>query len=112
MEERKFYRVGNIENNQGLWYDIDGNFTGLIHDKFSFCKNRDLPMPFSKEIKGYLSVTETLDDLFNWFSEKDIKRLYDFGYRILEYTSKDYKVYNNHWIINQKNYTNKKIIEL
>ncbi len=30
METKIFYRVANINSEQGLWYSIDGNFTGDI----------------------------------------------------------------------------------
>ena len=46
METKLFYRVANKETNQGLWYDQKGNFTGLIHGRFDFCENTNLPMPF------------------------------------------------------------------
>lgn len=29
--KKVFYRVANTENEQGLWYDFKGKFTGLIH---------------------------------------------------------------------------------
>lgn len=96
-----FYRVGNTESNQGLWYDMQGNFTGLIHDKYKFCKNNGLPMPFDKNICGYLSAVDNLDDLFAWVTHKDIAKLKKHGYRVLEYRADDYKFYNGHWLINQ-----------
>lgn len=36
-----FYRVCNHETEQGLWYSFNGNFTGLIHNEFNFCKNNN-----------------------------------------------------------------------
>jgi hypothetical protein len=30
MEKKSFYRVANHETQQGLWYDFQGNFTGLM----------------------------------------------------------------------------------
>jgi hypothetical protein len=99
---KKFYRVSNLETQQGLWYDFEGNFTGLIHDKFNFCMNNKLPMPFNPEVVGWLSATDNLEDLFHWFSIKDIQRLEEFGYSIAEYEATDYKIHENHWLINQK----------
>lgn len=102
MRLKKFYRVANIETNQGLWYDMKGNFTGLIHNEFAFCKNTALPMPFDPELVGWLSATETLEELFMWFPETDILKLSNYGYKIFEYESTDFKQYKNHKVINQK----------
>ena len=99
---KKFYRIGNLEIKQGLWYDSDGNFTGLIHTKFDFCKNKDLPMPFDENVIGWLSATDTLEDLFNWFTKEDIAQLENHGYFITIYETTEYRSYHNHWVISQK----------
>jgi hypothetical protein len=96
-----FYRVAKLETKQGLWYDYQGKFTGLIHDKFSFCKNKDLQMPYDPEVVGWLSSTETLDELMNWFDINDITRLEEYGYRVVMYEATQYKFHNNHWLIKQ-----------
>lgn len=101
METKLFYRVANHETQQGLWYDFKGNFTGFIHDKFNFCTNNKLPMPYDPNIVGWLSATETLDELFNWFTQKDIEELEKHGYTIALYEASEYKYHNNHWIIKQ-----------
>lgn len=101
MNRKIFYRVSNLETHQGLWYDFDGNFTGLIHDKFSFCKNHELQMPFDEDVVGWLSSTQTLTELLNWFTVEDIKRLEEHGYRISVYEATEYKFHDNHWLINQ-----------
>lgn len=101
MKKKLFYRVADLQTQQGLWYDMKGNFTGLIHDKFSFCLNTKLPMPYDPNIVGWLSVTETLEDLFNWFTIEDIQRLETFGYAIVVYSATEYKFHTNHWVINQ-----------
>lgn len=99
---KEFYRIGHIETKQGLWYDSNGNFTGLIHNEFSFCKNKDLQMPYDEKIVGYLSATETLEDLYHWFTKEDIERLKAFGFRIMKYLSNDYFFKDNHWLISPK----------
>lgn len=103
METKIFYRIGNVKTKQGLWYDYDGNFTGLIHDKFSFCTNSKLPMPYDPKIVGWLSTTDKLNDLFLWFTKEDIKNLEPFGYGITIFEATDYKIFENHWVINQQN---------
>ncbi|MFA9239450.1 MAG: hypothetical protein ACEQSQ_06115 [Candidatus Paceibacteria bacterium] len=102
---KTFYRISNIETQQGLWYDYNGNFTGLIHDKFNFCKNSGLEMPFDEELVGYLSATDSLENLWNWFSVEDINKLEEHGYFIHVFKTDDYKWYDRfkHWVINQKN---------
>lgn len=59
-------------------------------------------MPFDPDIAGWLSATETLDELFQWFSIEDIDKLEKYGYSICLYEASEYKYYKNHWVINQK----------
>lgn len=96
-----FYRVGNHETQQGLWYSFDGVFTGLIHGRYSFCQNSELQMPYDPGISGWLSATETLDDLFRWFSIEDIERLEPHGYRIAVYEATEYRIHSGHYVIKQ-----------
>jgi hypothetical protein len=112
MKPKIFYRVANIETNQGLWYDFEGNFTGLIHDKFNFCLNTDLPMPYDKDIVGWLSATDEIDSLWAWFPKEDIVKLEEHGYYISVFEATDYKFHNNHWIIKQDTSTPMFQIEL
>lgn len=99
LNMKTFYRIADTDTNQGVWYNMSGQFTGLIHSKFNFCKLHALPMPFDPDIVNYLSATESLDELFNWFPKEDIIRLSEYGYQITEYKSADYKFHNGHWLI-------------
>lgn len=112
MTKKKFYRVSNIETKQGLWYNIDGEFTGFIHNKYNFCMNSNLEMPYDPECIDYLSATDDIETLFLWFTIEDIKQLSNHGYSIVEYESENYKFHNNHWLINKHSLQNEKIIEL
>lgn len=108
-----FYRVSNIETDQGLWYDKNGQFTGLIHNEFNFCQNNELLMDFDPDVVGYLSAVEQLDILYNWFSKSDILKLQDYNYFIHEYKCNDFKWYDkfHHYLINQNDIKlNKRII--
>ncbi|MDD4438325.1 MAG: hypothetical protein PHS04_09855 [Tissierellia bacterium] len=96
-----FYRVGNIKTRQGLWYDFDGNFTGLIHKEFDFCQNKDLQMPFDAGITGWLSATLTLDELFTWVPIKDMLQLQEHGYVIEVHEAFNFRMHNGHWVIKQ-----------
>lgn len=109
MESKRFYRVCNPESEQGLWYNFKGNFTGLIHDKFSFCRSTSLEMPFDEELIGYLSATDSLLRLMDWFNVEEIRKLQEFGWYIHVYETDDYKFYERfqHPVISQ---TNSKII--
>src|SRR6478735_3708393 len=102
--KKKFYRVCNPSSQQGLWYDFDGNFTGLIHDRFAFCTNSKLAMDFDEELVGWLSATETLEDLWKWFTREDVEKLQDHGWFIFEYEATDYKFYDRfqHMVISQE----------
>lgn len=109
-----FYRVSHIETQQGLWYDFKGKFTGLIHNDFTFCKNNQLKMDFDKELIGWLSAVDKLEDLWEWFSQEDIKQLQNHGWFIHKYEAENYKFYERfqHLVIEQKTSTIKEIIRL
>ena len=100
----KYFRVCHVDTMQGLWYQFNGEFTGLIHDKFNFCANRDLKMDFDPEIVGWLSVVDTLESLYNWFTQDDIRKLQEHGWYIHEFESEDCKFYERfqHSVINKE----------
>lgn len=100
---KKYYRVCHIDTLQGLWYGFDGEFTGLIHDKFNFCINRDLKMEFDPTLVGWLSAVETLEQLFKWFSQEDIMKLEEHGWFIHEFETDSVKFYEpfQHHVIEQ-----------
>lgn len=102
MQKKLFYRVG-VETQQGLWYDKNGDFTGLIHTKFNWCKASQLKMPFDLQLRGYLSVADSLEHLYKWFSREEIIKLQNEGFYIYEYEATDYKFYDlyQHNVINQ-----------
>lgn len=109
-----YYRVCHKETLQGLWYSFDGKFTGLIHEDFNFCQNRDLKMDFDPEIVGWLSATDSLESLWRWFSQEDIKRLQKHGWYVHEFRAKEVKFYERfqHLIIKQSTSQVTRIIEL
>lgn len=100
----RFFRVCKPETAQGLWYDYNGEFTGLIHDEFSFCLNHELRMEFDPELVGWLSATDSLDSLYNWFTVEDIKQLQERGWYIHEYEVSSYRFYDRfqHYVICQE----------
>ncbi len=64
--------------------------------------NTNLPMPFDPDLVGWLSATESLEDLFNWFSKEDIERLEKHGWFITVYEAENVKQYKNHLVICQE----------
>lgn len=114
VNKKTFYRVCNINTGQGLWYKPNGIFSGLIHDEFNFCKNKDLEMDFDLELVGWLSTTDSLEGLYQWFTKDDIIKLQKEGWFIHEYETDDYKFYDKfqHYVIKQYNNTLVKIIEV
>lgn len=98
-----FYRVCKPDNQRGLWYSEKGEFTGDIHEMDNL-KNSQLRMRYDLDVTGYLSCTETIDILFNWFSREVILELQVLGYQIHVYESEDYKWYErfSHYLIKQE----------
>ena len=101
---RVFYRVCHENTLRGLWYDYNGNFTGIIHTEFNFCKNNEMKMDFDIELVGWLSATESLDDLFKWFPISDILKLQEEGWYLHKFIATDVKFYDRfqHMVINQE----------
>ena len=104
MNKQTYFRVCHKDTLQGLWYTFNGEFTGLIHDEFSFCTNTELKMDFDPEIVGWVSAVETLDLLWNWFSKEDVIKLQEHGWFVHEYESEDNKFYERfqHTVIKQE----------
>jgi hypothetical protein len=103
MDKKRFYRVGIVNNNNtGLWYNQQGEFTGLIHEKFEWLGASKLEMPYDTEIVGYLSVADSMQHLYQWFTKDEILKLQECGYAVFEYVADDYKFYNlyQHNVIN------------
>lgn len=82
---RLLFRVGAAKGGQGLWYDHDGVETGHIQRlKQGLAKNLPMgPDPiFRDDGKHWLSVTDTMDGLANWFSPEDMNDLWFLGYQV------------------------------
>jgi hypothetical protein len=101
--EKLFYRIG-AEDKKGLWYNTDGTFSGAIHKEFTWLNASNLNMPFENELIGYISVADSLEHLYQWFTKQEILKLQEQGFSILEYKASDYKFYDlyKHNVINQE----------
>lgn len=97
-----FYRVQQNDTTKGLWYDRDGTFNGRIEDDFSWLRASSLPMePNVETAGGWLSATDSIETLFDWFNPVELKRLqsnniYTYAYHATAF--KWYDPYQHHLI--------------
>lgn len=116
MQENKkqFFRIANSNTEQGLWYTFNGEFTGLIHNEYKFCTNSALRMDFDEEIVGWLSAADSIENLLQWFTKKDIEGLKKYGYEIHVYEADEIKWYErfSHWVIKQSSSKCVAIVEI
>lgn len=89
---KHYYRIG--KEGVGLWYDQEGKFTGNIHNDFTWLTASKLEMPFEDELIGFISVADSLQHLYQWFSVAEIKELQEQGFFIEEWASNDVKYYD------------------
>lgn len=81
----KLYRIQSIQK-ESLWYSFDGKFT----DKLKDITGQEVPMPWedfrqAEEKVKLLSSVESLEMFPNWFSKKQIEKLFNSGYSLFEY---------------------------
>ena len=105
-----FYRIGT-DSTEGLWYNKEGVHTGLIHTEFKWLGASSLQMPYEPELVGYISVADSLEHLYSWFTRNEILRLQDVGFSILEYIADDFKFYDlyKHNVISKNSILHNKI---
>ncbi len=102
MNKKRFWRFHDTSGKgQGLWYSIGGVFINRIQQEFSFCKASSMSMEFDPEMVGWLSATESLEVLFQWFSREEILKLQESGFRVVIFEATEYRQYNGHWLIKQ-----------
>lgn len=90
--KRYFYRIGHPTI--GLWYAANGEFSGAINtDEFKWLQASCLNMPFEPELVGWISVADSLEHLYQWFSRQELIALQKDGYVIEEWIATDYKFY-------------------
>ncbi|MBS3648710.1 hypothetical protein KEU06_08720 [Pseudaminobacter sp. 19-2017] len=89
----KLYRVGRREDWRGLWYDGEARPVNTIYT-LDGAKAADLPMgphPYFRAFKSrWLSVTDSLEGLCNWFSVKDCVQLINMNYELLKVSVERY----------------------
>jgi len=84
-----FFRVQH-PNDIGLWYNGNAEFTNEIQKLNLNCANLD--MSFDDNCSGgFLSCTDSLDSLYDWFSREELLKLVDNGYNVLAYQAMEHK---------------------
>lgn len=90
----KLYRVGHWLDTKGLWYDANGKPTGLIHT-IPGAVAASLPMGhhdvFRSDGGEWISTTDTPEALPIWFSPADMQKLWERGFRVMEFDVKRYR---------------------
>lgn len=90
------YRVDNPTSYKGCWYNKDGSFNNSILE-LTGAKSRDLPMGYDPSIAGgWISATDELNKIPDWFSFKDLLELQKGGYGLYEYEVTDYRQVPGH----------------
>ena len=56
-------------------------------------------MPFNPDVIGYFSCCDSIQGLFDYFSENGVLRLKNYGFRMCEYEAVDFKFNTNHWLM-------------
>lgn len=100
--EKLFFRVHHPDN-LGLWYNAQGEFIKEISKHAIGCADLEMD-PNPDCAGGYLSCTESLDTLFDWFTKEEIQRLEEAGYRTCVFKSNDFKFHEKykHFLFKQE----------
>lgn len=87
-----------------------GNYKSFFTNSFKTIRFTGVA-PKTPELVGFISVADSLEHLYQWFSRKEILKLQENGFSILEYQANDYKFYDlyKHNVINQNSILYNKI---
>lgn len=93
-DNMKIYRIENEITNHGMWYREDGVYDPFIL-KLSDGKSKHLPMEwhdrYYKERLKWFSGCHSIELMRHWFSNLDALELFQNGYKLFEFKSKQYK---------------------
>lgn len=92
------YRVENLVNGRGLWYDSNtGESTGLIDDLD--LTNKALPMDPTQFLSGesWRSAAGSVDQLKFWFTHEDLQKLIPLGFTLQEIDADIVKEHVTEW---------------
>ena len=90
------YRLESLSPQNGLWYDLDGNYVWGIA-AMEGCQTKDLPMGYDprycKDGKHWFSSCSNKEDLLHWYSLEDAEKLIANGFVFTRYLAQDYTEY-------------------
>jgi hypothetical protein len=92
------YRVENLVDGKGLWYDSNtGEATGLIGDLD--LTNKALPMGATEFLSGenWRSAAGSVDQLKFWFTHEDLQKLIPLGFTLQEIDAEIVKEHKTEW---------------
>lgn len=89
----KLYRIEHKETKAGMWHNYDGSYNGIIKT-LTEGKSKNVPMNKTKnqakDGKRWFSSVASLEQLLEWFTERDVKELVDLGYQLYEIECSEY----------------------
>lgn len=87
------YRVGRVDNEVGLWYNLDGTYNGTI-ETLTDKRLAQLPMGYDPMYRDHGKVWQCAAWDFNhlkfWFRLQDMLDLLPKGYRVFEFEAIDF----------------------
>jgi hypothetical protein len=92
------FRIENPDSQKGLWYDSNGNYSGVI-TTIGDAKSADLPMEFDEDFGrdgNWHSACQSMEVMRDWFTKNDLQKLSALGYKLFQLQVPSYKVLNGH----------------
>ena len=90
---KNIYRIEHKETKAGMWHNYDGTYNGVIKE-LTEGKSREALMPYTKEHthrgKKWFSGVESLEQLYQWFTERDLEELMGMGYVLYRFSALEY----------------------
>lgn len=100
--DKLFFRVHHPDG-KGLWYNKEAQFTKEIVKLDLSCAG--LEMDHNDECAGgFLSCTDSMDSLFDWFGREELFKLRDNGYNICIFKAEEHKFHEKykHFLFRQE----------
>jgi hypothetical protein len=95
METRTVYRIEKPEANHGMWYNAKGEYEPIIDTLCPDGISKDFPMDYDKKHrkdgKVWYSSGKSIENMHQWFSANDAKRLLENGFRLFIYVVSEWQ---------------------
>lgn len=93
-QDKLFFRVHHPDG-KGLWYNKNAEFTQEIAKLDLSCAG--LEMNHDDDCAGgFLSCTDSMDSLFDWFGREELFKLRDNGYNICIFKAEEHKFHEKY----------------